>query len=255
MKWSFRIGRIAGIPLYIHATFLILVAWVAIMEYASHANPAATADSIALIALVFVIVVLHELGHALAARRYGIETQDITLLPIGGLARLRRIPEDPRQELVVAFAGPLVNVVLAASLFLGICIAAGPREVLRGALTGGDLMAQLVWVNVLLAVFNLIPAFPMDGGRVFRALLAFHMDRVRATEIAVSVGHLCAFVFGAIGLLLLFNPFLVFIAFFVWIGADAELQHVRMHATLSGVKVGDVMTRRFESVEASSHLS
>jgi len=222
------------------------------MEYIGRESSAAVLYSIVFIALIFVIIVLHELGHALAARRYGIETQDITLLPIGGLARLKRIPEDPAQELVVAFAGPLVNLVLAAALFVGISISAGPREVIRAGYMGGDLIAQLFWVNVILAVFNLIPAFPMDGGRVFRALLAFRMNRVRATEIAVGVGHFCALAFGAVGLFR--DPFLVFIAFFIWIGADAELQHVRLHASLSGVTVGDVMKRNFDSVDVSSRL-
>lgn len=252
VKWSIKIGRIAGIDLYLHATFLILVIWLAVSEYLGGHNVAAMLSAIGFILLLFFIIILHELGHALAARKYGIETRDITLLPIGGLARLEKLPEDPGQELVVAIAGPLVNLVIAAALFVGISIASGPGEVLNVSLEGGNFMARLMWLNVWLAFFNLLPAFPMDGGRVLRALVAMRLSRERATEIAVNVGHFMALLFGLVGIFV--NPFLVFIALFIWVGADAELQQVRMTAYLHGISVEQVMSRRFETAEASAPL-
>src|SRR5512136_2096652 len=164
MKWSWRIARVAGIDVYLHATFLILLAWVGLSHYLARHSLGDAADGLLFISTLFGIVVLHELGHALAARRYGIRTRDITLLPIGGVARLERMPEDPRQELVVALAGPAVNVVLALVLVALLMPAAALRNFGEVPLVGGHFLSKLVWVNVTLAVFNLIPAFPMDGG-------------------------------------------------------------------------------------------
>jgi Zn-dependent protease/CBS domain-containing protein len=207
----------------------------------------------AFVLLLFVIIVLHELGHALAARKYGIKTQDITLLPIGGVARLEKMPEDPRQELVVALAGPAVNMVIAAGLLVGIVVRVGIGGVTNASVTGGDFAARMLWVNVWLAFFNLLPAFPMDGGRVLRALLAMRIGRERATEVAVNVGHAMALIFGFIGFFT--NPFLMFIALFVWVGADGELQQVRMNAFLRGIPVSQVMAQRFETVNAETPLT
>ncbi|MFI5387008.1 MAG: site-2 protease family protein [Fimbriimonadales bacterium] len=257
MKWSLKVARVAGINVYVHATFLILLIWIAAGQYLSHETTSAMLGMIGFVLLLFAIIVLHELGHALAARRYGIETQDITLLPIGGVARLNKIPEDPKQELVVAFAGPLVNLVIAAGLFIGLAVSSGLSSVLHASLEGGNLIASLLVLNVWLAFFNLLPAFPMDGGRVFRALLGLKLSRVRATEIAVGVGHAMALIFGAVGLFGLFgyyNPFLVFIALFIWVGADGELQQVRMHAYLHGIPVSEVMARQFDSLPAVTPL-
>src|SRR5438105_12530864 len=162
MSWSWRIGRIAGIDVYIHFTFLLLLGWVAVTHYLAHGDVAEALSGLLFILILFGIVVLHEMGHALAARRYGIRTRDITLLPIGGVARLERMPEDPKQELVVALAGPIVNVVLAASLY-GLALRQGLAAVGEVVRVGGGFRDQLFWVNVSLAVFNLVPAFPMDG--------------------------------------------------------------------------------------------
>src|SRR5690242_9787644 len=220
MKWSWRIGRLLGIDVYMHATFLILLVWLGISYYLPPPGLAEVINGLTLIVALFAIVILHEMGHALMARRFGIRTKDITLLPIGGVARLERMPEDPRQELLVALAGPAVNVALAGLLFAVLAPTMG-----RGVLwawneemrTLGAFLGQMLWVNVALVLFNLIPAFPMDGGRVLRALLAMRMDYAQATRIAAQIGQGIAVVFGLTGLF--FNPFLVIIALFVWVGA------------------------------------
>lgn len=258
MKWSFKVGRIAGIDIYVHATFLILLIWVTASEYLSSHNTQAMFGTLGFVLLLFLIIILHELGHALAARRYGIETKDITLLPIGGLARLVRIPEDPKQELFVALAGPLVNIVIAAALFVGMLLTSGTPTI-RDLSFDSSFIVALIVVNVWLAFFNLLPAFPMDGGRVLRALLSLKLPRERATEISVAVGHAMALIFGAIGLfgvrpLFDSNPFLVFIAFFVWIGADAELQQEKVKEYLHGIAVREVMVSDFSKLEPTDSL-
>ena len=248
MRWSWRIGRLAGIDVYVHATFPLLLAWIALSAYQRQQSTAAVIAAIAFILAIFGIVVLHELGHALTARRFGIATRDITLLPIGGVARLERMPREPRQELLVALAGPAVNVVLAAMLYVillatrGVGAPAADALSLGGAATGGSVLARLVAVNIWLALFNLIPAFPMDGGRVLRALLAMRTRNYpRATETAARVGRFFALLFGLIGLFVTGNPFLVFIALFVWLGAAAEASAVQTSAMLDGVPLSEVM--------------
>lgn len=252
MSWSWRIGRIAGIDLYMHFTFLILLGWVALAHYLAHGRVEDALLGVAFIVCLFGIVILHELGHALTARRFGIATRDITLLPIGGVARLERMPEDPRQEMIVAFAGPAVNVVLAAVLFLIVHFGAGLEESSRVMQVGGDFLNQMLWVNVILAVFNLLPAFPMDGGRVLRALLAMRMDYVRATQIAATIGQGIALLFGFIGLFM--NPFLVFIALFVWMGAAQEASVVQMRAALHGIPVEKGMVTDFRTLQEDDPL-
>jgi Zn-dependent protease len=250
MKWSWRVARVAGIGIFIHATFPILLAYVAFDEYRRGGTVPATIAAVAFILALFGIVVLHELGHALAARRYGIATRDITLLPIGGVARLERMPRDPRQELVIALAGPAVNLALAP-IFFGVLWASGGIPSAAEMVFGGGLLswrvflARLAWTNiVVLAAFNLIPAFPMDGGRVLRALLALRSrNYARATEIAARVGRLFAVAFGLAGWFWLDAPVLVLIALFVWLGAGGEAAAVQQSDTLDGVLAGHVMIR------------
>jgi Zn-dependent protease len=260
MGWSWRIGRIAGIDLYVHFTFLILLAWVALTHYLARGSVDDALVGLAFILALFGIVILHELGHALAARYYGIPTRDITLLPIGGVARLERMPDKPAQELVVALAGPAVNVVLAV-LFLPFALRDSAVTSLDSVTTlPGVFLTQLFWINVMLAAFNMIPAFPMDGGRVLRALLALRMDYVRATQVAATIGQGMAFLFGIVGLFGVpgyypANPFLLFIALFVWMGAAQEAAMVQMRSALSRIPVDRAMATDFRTLEADEPLA
>jgi Zn-dependent protease/predicted transcriptional regulator len=253
MKWSFKIGSVAGINVFLHVTFLLLMAWIGLSHFMVRQSWLDALGGVGFAICLFGIVVLHELGHALAARRYGIRTREITLLPIGGVARLERIPEQPMQELVVALAGPAVNVVLALLLLLALVATAGVEALQQARLLGGPFLSQLLWINVSLAVFNLVPAFPMDGGRVLRALLAMNMNYVRATNIAASIGQALAWVFGVIGLFI--NPFLIFIAFFVWMGAAQEANRVQMKAALEGVPVGRFLMKNFRALVPTDALT
>lgn len=253
MRWSWKLATIAGIPVYVHATFALLIGWVALRHWADGRNPAAVLEGVGFILALFACVVLHEFGHALTARRYGIKTRDITLLPIGGLARLERMPDQPMQELWVALAGPAVNVVIAAALFLWVSATPGLQPVADMGVTEGPFLERLMLVNVFLAGFNLLPAFPMDGGRVLRALLATRMEYTRATQTAATVGQGMAVFFGFIGLF--GNPFLLFIALFVWIGAQAEASMVQMKSALGGIPVRRAMITEFATVAPAEPLS
>jgi stage IV sporulation protein FB len=249
MAWSIPLLQVGGTEIRMHLTFLILLAWIGIDGYL-FGGTAAALDAVLFIIAVFACVVLHELGHALAARRYGIATTDITLLPIGGLARLSRIPDNPAEEVVIAIAGPLVNVVIAVVLVL-----LGARIDFASAFTGGqaDFLTRLATVNVYLVLFNLIPAFPMDGGRVLRALLAFPLGRQRATQIAARVGQALAFGFGFLGLIG-GNAILVFIAIFVFIAASAEAGDATLREVARHVRVDNAMVRVFETLSPSATI-
>lgn len=221
MFGSWKLGKIAGIPTYVHGTFWLLPLFVVL------SGSTAVGLDLALVFAVFGCVLLHELGHALAARYYGIRTADITLYPIGGVARMERMPESPGREIVVSLAGPAVNLVIAAALFVGML---ATNFVLPGSLSSADVydqfVARLFFANVFLAAFNLLPAFPMDGGRVFRALLSLRLSRVRATEVAVFVGGLMALAFFALAIYAsLFTLMLLAVAVFLM--GRAELAQVR----------------------------
>jgi Zn-dependent protease/CBS domain-containing protein len=250
-RWAWKIGRVFGIEIYIHATFVMLLGWVAFSHIAG--GVAAMSRGLALVLAVFGIVVLHELGHALVAKRFGVRTRDITLLPIGGVARLERMPEKPIEELLVAAAGPAVNVVLALLLWAVLEITGRSTSPAALGVVGGSFLTKLMWVNVSLAAFNLLPAFPMDGGRVVRAGLALKMDYLRATEIAARLGQGMALLFGVLGLF--FNPMLLFIALFVWMGAQQESTVVGLKKALSGVPIGSAMVTEFRVLSPSDRLS
>ena len=245
MRGSLSIGRIAGIDLYLHWTFVLLLAGAFAFYLFGVGGLGVALAGVGLIVAVFACVVFHELGHALMARRFGVPTRDITLYPIGGVARLQRIPEHPKQELLIAIAGPAVNVVLAAVLFVVVLVTG--QSLMPGAGLAAPaerFVPTLMWLNVLLVAFNLLPAFPMDGGRVLRALLAFRLDYVRATQIAASVGQGMAILFGLFAVLY-FNPFLLFIALFVYLGAQQEASLAMMRTAIEGLPVRQAMITDF----------
>jgi Zn-dependent protease len=253
MKNSLSLGRVAGIQIFVHWTFLILIGWIVYINLKQGMSAIDILWSVMFILTLFACVTFHELGHALAAKRYHIITRNITLLPIGGLAQLESIPEKPKEELVVAFAGPLVNIIIAAVLF--VIIQPNPEMIQSmdlSKLSHHNFLLSLMVVNIWLAVFNLIPAFPMDGGRVFRALLSFKFERHVATRIAASVGQLVAIAFIFIGFF--YNPFLVFIGIFIFLGAQAEAQFAEAKSLLKGFTVADAMMREFPTLKPTDTI-
>jgi Zn-dependent protease len=253
MKWSWSLGEFLGIRVYIHATFLLLIGWIGL----THALQGKTIPSIlagvAFTMAIFLCVLFHEYGHALAARKYGIGTRDITLLPIGGLARLERMPEEPRQELWVALAGPAVNLAISGLLYFVLAASGALQPLANLSVTAGPFLERLMVVNIFLALFNMLPAFPMDGGRVLRALLAMRLPHVRATRIAASLGQSMAVLFGFAGLF--GNPFLILIAFFIWVGAAQESAAVETRSLLEDVPIGEAMVREFKELAPRDSLS
>jgi len=251
MTWSYPIGHIFGSELRVHATFFLLLAWIGAAAWLADGPLAATINVLFVLAL-FACVVAHEFGHALMARRFGISTPDITLLPIGGLARLDRMPEKPGQEIAVALAGPAVNVVIWAVL---IALGAGTDIDKLAAIEDPAVgfWGRLAAVNLFLVLFNMIPAFPMDGGRVFRAALSMGMGRVRATRIAARAGQALAFVFGFLGLTWA-SPVLVLIAIFVFVAAGAESADVSLRDMARHMRARDAMITQFEALQPGDTL-
>lgn len=248
MKYSLSLGRIAGIQIFVHWTFLILIGWIVYINLKQGLSTIDILWSVFFILTLFACVTFHELGHALAARRYHIKTKNITLLPIGGLAQLESIPEKPKEELVVALAGPLVNIVIAAMLYPLVKLNPNVMEEMDlSRLSHHNFLSSLMVVNVWLAVFNMIPAFPMDGGRVFRALLSFRFERNLATRIAASVGQLLAVGFVFVGFF--YNPFLIFIGVFIFLGAQAEAQFAEAKSLLQGFTVADALMKEVPAVK------
>lgn len=251
---SWRLGTLAGIGVFMHPTFLLLLLFVGWQHWQRGQSALAVAEGLIFILALFGCVVLHELGHALTARRYGIATKDITLLPIGGIARLERMPDVPSQELWVALAGPAVNVVIAAVLYAGLLATGGFTPVEEVNVVRGPFLERLMVVNVFLVVFNLLPAFPMDGGRVLRALLAMRMDYARATQTASAVAQGMAFLFGVVGLTG-GNPFLIIIALFVWMGSAQEATQVQMRSSLGTAPVSHGMITEYHALAPDEPLS
>lgn len=244
MRWSYRIARISGIEVKIHFTFLLLLAWFGWM-YWQGGGLAGAVYGVSLILLLFLCVLLHEFGHAFAARAYGIRTPDITLLPIGGVARLERMPDKAWQELVVAVAGPAVNVVIGGLLFLVVFVKLRASDLTSLDSIRSDLLVNVMAVNFMLVIFNAVPAFPMDGGRVLRALLAMRFNYVLATTIAARVGQVIAAGFVIVHLFGFGSPMLLFIGVFVFLGAQQELTYAKFRAELAEGRVSDIMRTEF----------
>ncbi len=266
MRWSIRLGTIAGIRIEVHVTFLLMLAGVAFFTAsgprdAAHAAAQAAPGfrdafhTVLHLVLLFACVVLHELGHALTAQRFGIRTREIVLLPIGGVARLERMPEKPSQELAVAIAGPAVNVVLATAFGVALFALGTPAVMILERAGGNGTLEFLLLANLSMLIFNLVPAFPMDGGRVLRAGLAMFMPYTRATRFASLVGQGFALLFAAAGIFVLRSPVLVFIALFVFVTAGEERALVQTRSSLTGLPVSAAMVTAFVSLETRHELA
>ena len=252
MKWSISAGKIFGIKLRIHLTFFLLLLFV-FASVMSERGVKAGLMSALFICAIFACVVIHEVGHSLIARRFGKEARSITLLPIGGMAEMDEIPRKPMQEIAVSLVGPLINLLIAGLLY-----------VLAGRQTGASIpglypesasafISGLIGVNIMLAIFNLIPAFPMDGGRVLRAILAFKLDYVRATSLAVAVGQAVAVFFVFFGLF--YNLWLAIIGIFLYLGAGSEKQQVILQSLLADVPAGEAMITEYISLRSDDSLA
>lgn len=252
MRWSYTIGRIAGTEIKVHVTFLLLLGFWALLGY-QQGGGAGALEALVMLVSLFACVVLHEFGHILMARRFGVRTPDVILLPIGGVARLERIPSVPRQELLIALAGPAVTLGIAAVLYL-VLLAGGVRPRLGGLGPDMDLLQFLYRTNILLLGFNLIPAFPMDGGRVLRALLASRLGQVRGTRLAATLGQGLALIGGIVGLSAGL-PMLALVAFFVFLGAGAEASAVETRAAGEGLRVEQMMVTEFRTIPIHATLA
>lgn len=253
-QWSLYAGSFAGIKVFIHWSFWIIIAWIFMLHFQMGHGWAEGVNGAVFVLALFGCVVLHEFGHALTAKSYGVPTRNITLYPIGGIASLEKMPDKPGQELAVALAGPAVNVVIAGGLYLWLKSSGGLMPLSEmDHMSGGNFWFNLMAANVILAGFNLIPAFPMDGGRVLRALLAYRMDKLKATNIAARIGQLLAIVFVFLGFFT--NFWLVFIGFFIYLGAGGEVAYERQKASLKGLLVRDVMLTKLPVLSADAAIS
>ena len=252
MRWSYTIGRIAGTEIKVHVTFLLIVGWWAFIGYSQGGLAEALTSALALLAL-FGCILLQEFGHILMARRFGVRTPDVLLLPIGGVARLERIPDEPRQELLIALAGPAVTLAIIGVLLAALRLGGSHAEVTHLS-EQQPFLAQLISVNIYLLLFNLIPAFPMDGGRVLRALLASRLGLLRGTRIAATLGQSLAVLGGLYGLTRP-EPLLVLVAFFVFLGANAEAATVETRLAGQGLQVSQMMVTDFRTVPVHATLS
>ena len=254
MKWSFRLFTLAGTEVRVHVTFLLLLLFVASQSYLSGQGLPAALESTLFITIMFACVVLHEFGHVLAARGYGIRTPDITLLPIGGVARLERMPRKPSEELVVAISGPMVNVIIAAAIWLGFGIETALHPGYDFLKSGGFFEKLMMW-NIFMVAFNLIPAFPMDGGRVLRAVFAMFMEYGTATRRAASIGQGIAMMV-AIFMLLnhTFQPMILLICFFIFMAAGQEAVSVTQEEATRNLRVRDAMLTDFRSLPPEATL-
>jgi Zn-dependent protease/CBS domain-containing protein len=252
MRWSLNLGSLGGTAIRIHVTFLLFLVWLGAIYYRQGGAEAAWQGTI-FIVILFLCVLLHELGHVFAARRYGVKTRDVTLWPFGGIASMEQMPEKPGQELIVALAGPAVNGVIAAVLLLWLGSHLDPENLTQIENPAVSLAAKVAGANIILVLFNMIPAFPMDGGRVLRALLAMRMGNARATEVAATIGQGFAVVFGILGAF--YNPMLIIIALFIFLAASGEAAQAQLRAVAQGSLVSDAMITKFQSLPTSATVN
>jgi stage IV sporulation protein FB len=261
MSWSIKLFKVRGIDVKVHLTFVLILIWAA-YRWSNNTGAGLQGALFGVVAtlLLFVAVTLHELGHSFQALKFGVRVRDITLMPLGGLAQMEKIPENPSQELRIAIAGPLVNFAIAAVLvlfgaLLQVRSIVSLEELSRsfGQVSWSGMLSYLTMTNLALGLFNLIPAFPMDGGRVLRALLAMRMDYTKATRIAAIIGQGMAFMLGLWGFMS-GSYTLVLIAIFVWMGAGQESKDVVVKDTLRDIKVRQAMTLAPQTLKANDTL-
>lgn len=253
MKGSFKLAKVMGIDIDIHFTFFLLLAFFALIL---------GGRGLVLILGIFFFVTIHELCHSLAAAYFGIKVKRITLLPIGGVASMEEIPKKPHQELIISLAGPLSNLAIVVIFYYPLYLLLGKETLMYPfmVITGQaeyagnfNLIAHIYWINLVLAVFNILPAFPMDGGRALRALLSSKMGFKKATQVAVRLGHIFALLFGYIGLVN-GHIFLLIIAVFIYMAASSEGMQVAVQETIKKFKVKDILADDFRSVSSSATL-
>jgi Zn-dependent protease/CBS domain-containing protein len=252
MRWSLPLGSLGGTVIRIHVTFLLFLVWLWGIYFRQGGAEAAWQGT-TFIAIIFFCVLLHELGHVFAARHFGVKTEDVTLWPFGGIASMERMPEKPSEELIVAVAGPLVNVVIIAVLALWLGPRLNTESLAEIDSPTVSMAAKVLGANVILVLFNLIPAFPMDGGRVLRALLAMRLGNARATELAASIGQAFAVVFAIVGIF--YSPMLIVIAVFVFLAAQGEAANAQLRAVAQGSLVSDAMITSFQSLPTDATVN
>jgi Zn-dependent protease len=252
MRSSVRLGRVFGIPISLHLTFILFVAFLG-MVYLFQGGTRAALTGVSFILALFLSVTLHELGHSVVARGFGVKVKGIVLLPIGGVSQMEEMPHEPNREFLIAVAGPATSIVLGLLLGGASLLLYGTAATFKTTVTGGLFIPNLARVNLLLAIFNLLPGFPMDGGRIFRAALGRGMSFERATAIAAAVGRVFAIGLGLVGLFT--NIWLVFIAVFIYFGASSEASQVRIKTTLHDVPVSRVMATKFETLSPDDRVS
>jgi Zn-dependent protease/predicted transcriptional regulator len=251
MRWSFQIAKFFGIPIKVHITFFLLLIFIGF--YGSRIQGARSGlFGIASIILIFLCVVIHEFAHSLVARKYGVKIRDIILLPIGGVSEMEELPSQPKQEINVALVGPLTSIVLSLIFFLAYRLLFPEASTVNISIFQGNLLLNLFAINLMLGLFNLLPAFPMDGGRVLRGLLGLRMDLLRATRIAVGIGEFLAILFFFIGLF--FNPWLALIAVFIFLGAEGEKRATELKVEISDVPVRVAMLTNVEPISPDNTL-
>jgi Zn-dependent protease/CBS domain-containing protein len=254
MSWSFRLGTILGIPIRIHFTFLVILGLLAINE-ASLSGVLAGLSSLLFIVLLFGCVLLHELGHCVVARRFGVLIASITLYPIGGIAAFTEIPRQPMREILIAIAGPMVNFIIAGGLFLGVeLLSPGPRLPIS-ILHGGDFLGGLLQLNLRLGLFNLLPAYPMDGGRILRGLLATRMSYLAATRWAAGIGKIFGGLFILIGVVRQQYLLFIILGVFLYLIASSDERATLLQSALEGIQVRDLMITEFVALSPADTLT
>jgi Zn-dependent protease/predicted transcriptional regulator len=247
MKYSLKIFSILGIPVELHISFIVLIGSIYALAILN-LIPGVNLQAALLITLLFVTVVLHELGHSYLAQKYGIRIERIVLLPIGGVSAMEELPKEPGQELRISLAGPVVNFVIAFICYLILLL-------LKGSYTGvSSFLSYFILLNLILGGFNLLPAYPMDGGRVLRAFLAERMSYIRATELAAGIGKYLAIIMAIVGILVFQNVFLVLIALFIYIGAEQEYQAIMISNYLGEILVENIMSHEVKIVKPDNHV-